>query len=132
VIERRRVASEICFDDVEVAVHVVIGGGDAHASLRFAVGAESATGFERDVSEFSVVLVLIERAGGGVVGDVNVGPAIVVEIGGEDAEAVSAVGAEDSGGFGDVGESAVTVVVKQNIFSADETGRAARDHYTFI
>jgi len=37
-IKRRRIAGEICFDDVEVAIHVVIGGGNAHAGLRLAVG----------------------------------------------------------------------------------------------
>ena len=78
------------------------------------------------------MLVLIERTGGGVVGDVDVRPAVVVEVGGENAEAVGAVGAEDSGGFGDVGEGAVAVVVEENIFSADESGRASGDHYTFI
>jgi len=78
------------------------------------------------------VLVLIERAGGGVVGNVNVGPAVVVEVGGEDTEAVGAVGAEDSSEFGNVGEGAVAVVAKENIFSADEAGRAASDHYAFI
>src|SRR5439155_16808310 len=80
----------------------------------------------------SIVLVLIERTGGGVVGDVDVRPAVVVEVGGENAEAVGAVGAEDSGGFGGVGEGAVGVVVEENIFSADEARRAAGDHYTFI
>ena len=38
VIERWRIACEICFDDVEVAVHVIVGGGNAHAGLWLAVG----------------------------------------------------------------------------------------------
>ena len=38
VIERRRVAGEICFHDVEIAVEIVIGGGNAHARLRLAIG----------------------------------------------------------------------------------------------
>ena len=64
----------------------IVGGGDAHAGLRLSVGAEDAAGFHADVHELAVVVVLIERAGGGVVGDVDVGPAIVVEVGGEHAE----------------------------------------------
>src|SRR5205807_7640996 len=71
VVERRRVAGEIRFDQIEIAVEIVIGGGDAHAGLRLAVGAERAAVFDGDVGERAVLLVLIERAGGGMVGDVN-------------------------------------------------------------
>src|SRR5205807_2656945 len=40
VVERRRVAGEIRFDQIEIAVEIVIGGGNAHAGLWLAVGAE--------------------------------------------------------------------------------------------
>src|SRR5216684_6417043 len=117
-VERRSVAGEIGFDEIEIAIEIVIGGRDAHAGLGLAVGAEGTAGFEGDVGEGAVLFILIEGAGGGIVGDVDVGPAVVVEIGGEDAEAVGAVGPEDAGFFADVGESAVAVVVIQNIFPA--------------
>src|SRR5439155_1375109 len=80
VVKRRRVAGEIRFDQVEIAVEIVIGDRDAHAGLRLAVGAESATSFDGDVGEGAVLLVLIKGAGGGIVGDVNVRPAVVVKI----------------------------------------------------
>src|SRR3989441_4273970 len=131
-IERGRVAGEIRLDDVEIAVEVVIGGGDAHAGLGLAVGREGAAGFDGDIGERAVPFVLIERAGLRVVGDVNVGPAVVVEIGGEDAEAESAVGLQDAGGFGDVGEGAVAVVVIEDVFAAGQAGRAAGDHDAFV
>src|SRR5260370_31705532 len=118
VVKRGCVAGKIGFDEIEVGVEIVVGGGDAHAGLRFAVGAESAARIHGNVNEGAVFLILIERAGGGIVGDVNVRPAVVVEIGGEHAEAVGAVGFEDAGFFADVGEGAVAVVVIQNIFSA--------------
>src|SRR6266851_5470037 len=118
VIKRRGIASEIRFDEIEIAVEIVIGGGDAHAGLRLAVGAESAARFDGDVGESAVFFVLIERAGRGIVGDVNVRPAVVVEIGGEHAEAEGAVGLQDAGFFADVGEGAVAVVVVENVFSA--------------
>ena len=84
-IERGRVAREIALHDVEIAVHVVIGRRDSHACLRLAVGAESASRFERDIHEFSILFILVKRARGGIIRDVNVRPAIVVEIGGEHA-----------------------------------------------
>src|SRR5437660_1165721 len=123
VVEGRCVAGEIGFDDVEIAVEIVIGGGDAHAGLGLTVGAEGAASFHGNVDKFSIVLVLVKGAGGGVIGDVNVGPAVVVEIGGEDAEAVGAVGVEDASFFGDVGETAVAIVVIEDVLAAVEAGR---------
>src|SRR5229473_2372588 len=132
VVERGRVASKICFDEIEIAVEIVIGGGDAHAGLGLAVGAESAARFQGDVYEGAVLFVLIQRAGGGVVGNVNVRPAIVVEISGEHAEAESAVSLEDAGFFADVGEGSVAVVVIENVLAAVESRRAAGDHDAFV
>ena len=80
VIERRRVAGEIGLDDVEIAVEIVIGGRDAHAGLRLAVGAEHAACFQPDLDELAVLLVLVQQRLSGIVGDVDVGPAVVVEV----------------------------------------------------
>ena len=54
--------------------------------------AEYAAGVDGDVLEGAVLLVLVEGAGRGVVGDVDVGPAVVVEVGDQDAETVGADG----------------------------------------
>jgi hypothetical protein len=67
---------------------------------------------------------LIKRAGGGIVGDVDIGPAIVVKIGSEHAQAEGAVGGKNSRGLGDIGEGIVAVVVKR-IF-LPPVGRADR------
>src|SRR5437667_135962 len=61
VIKRRRVSGEISFNDIEIAVHIVISRGDSHARLRLAIGTEGASGFQRDVHKFAIFLVLIER-----------------------------------------------------------------------
>ena len=95
-IERRGVAGKIGLDEIEIAVEIVIGGGDSHPGLRLAVGAESAARFQCNVREGAVFFILIKSARGGIVGNINVGPAIVVEIGGKHAKAVSAVGFEDA------------------------------------
>src|SRR5258708_1559985 len=131
-VQRRRVAGEICFDEIEIAVEIVIGGGDAHAGLRFAVGTERAAGFDGDVREGAVFLVLIESAGRGIVCDVNVRPAVVVEIGGKDTETVSAGCFEDAGFFADVGKGTVAVVVIENVFATVESRWTAGDHNAFV
>ncbi len=93
------VAGEVGLDDVEQAVAVEVADGDAHAGLRLAVGRVGDAGFDGQVFEGAVLLVLIEGGGGGVVGDVDVGPAVVVEIGDDDGEAVGADGVFDAGLF---------------------------------
>src|SRR3954468_6725211 len=59
VVERRRIAGEIGFNDVKVAVQIVVCRADAHAGLRLAVGAERASRLDGNVHEFSIFLVLI-------------------------------------------------------------------------
>ena len=62
VIERGRVAGKIRFDDIEVAVEIKIRGGDSHACLWLAIWAQGASGFDRNVFELAVFLVVIKRA----------------------------------------------------------------------
>ena len=118
VIERRSVAGKIGLDQIEITVEIVIGGGDAHPGLWLAVGAESAARFQRNVSEGAVFFVLIKSARGRIVGDINVGPTIVVEIGGQHAKTVGAIGFEDAGFFANVRKRPVAVIVIQDIFPA--------------
>ena len=64
--------------------------------LRLAVRTQRTASLDRDVLKLSVLLVLIERAGGGVIGNVDVGPAVIVKIRSENAEAVRSVRAKNS------------------------------------
>src|SRR6266481_6216475 len=98
--------------DVNVleAAAVDVGGIDAHASFVAAVLAGRDTGDERDVFEGAVVIVEKKKIGPGVVGDGDVGPAVVVEVRENDAHAFC-FGLADAGGIADVGEGAVMIVV---------------------
>src|SRR4029077_14992264 len=58
----------------------------------------------------SVVLVEEEKIGPGIVGDGDVGPAVIVEVGEDDAHALR-FGFADSRRFAYVGEGAVVIVV---------------------
>src|SRR6202451_4747152 len=44
VIKRRRIARKISFDNVEIAIEIVIGGGSSHAGFGVFLGAEGAVG----------------------------------------------------------------------------------------
>src|SRR5437868_11058902 len=98
-IERRRIAGEVCFHDVEVAVHIVISSRNPHPRLRLAVGAERATRFNRDILKFAVLLVLIKRARGRIICYVDIRPAVVVEIRGQHLKTIRTIRAEDSCAF---------------------------------
>src|SRR5258706_13847419 len=98
--------------DVNVleAAAVDVGGIDAHASFVAAVLAGRDTGDERGVFEGAVVIVEKKKIGPGVVGDGDIGPAVVVEIGEDDAHALCFRFA-DAGRIADIGEGAVVIVV---------------------
>ena len=131
-VERIGVAGEVGLDDVEEAVAVVVADGDAHAGLRLAVGRVGDAGFDGHIFERAVLLILVEGGGGGVVGDVDVGPAVVVEVGDADAERIGADGVPHAGFFADVGEGAVAVVVIEDVFAALQAGRAAGHLDAFV
>jgi hypothetical protein len=75
------VPGEVGFDDIEEAIAVEVADGDAHACLRFAIGGVCDAGFNGYIFEGAVLLILIKSRGCGVVGYVDIGPAVVIEIG---------------------------------------------------
>ncbi len=79
--------------------------------------------------ESAVVLVAVEQAGGLVAGDIDIGPAVVIEIGDDHAEAIAAAGREDTGLFGHVGKRAVAIVVIERVVRHGESARAAHDDH---
>ena len=93
-------------EEVEAAVAVVVVHGDAHAEA----GIEDA-GLLREVRERAVAVVVEVRVLSEVVGDVDVGPAVAVEVRALDREPPA--GVAGARGLRDVGERAVAVVVEE-------------------
>ena len=71
------------------------------------------------------MVVAVENAGSAVAGDIDVGPAVVVEIESGNAEGVMAVGSVDVGFRGDVLERAVAAVVIEDVLRAGKSAGAA-------
>src|SRR5579863_7051800 len=109
----------------EAAGVEVIAERDAHACLLGAIPADGYACEKSDVGEMALPVVSVKEVGRGIVGDKKVEAAIVVEVGPDGSEAVVAMGIVDPGGFGDFGESAVAVVVKQQVASAFQAARPA-------
>ena len=82
------------------------------------------------------MVVAVKDGGGGVAGDVDVGPAVLVVVEGGDGEAVVAVGALEAAGFADVFEltgssaSAAEIVI-DHVGRAGKAARTAHDGDAF-
>src|SRR5439155_18327408 len=82
------VVREVGFEDVEPAVGVVVAGGSAHAGLFLAVFVVGATGLHGNVGEGAILVVAEQKTGCGITGDIDIGPAVVVEITGQRGERI--------------------------------------------
>src|SRR5437763_5827033 len=81
VIEIASVIGKVGFENIEPAVTVVIGNSNAHPGLLVTIFAVGASGDHRNIGKGAVVIVAEQNAGLGIDRDVNVGRAVVVEIG---------------------------------------------------
>ncbi len=91
---------------------VVVGGVDTHAGAGHAVFTEGDAGGDSLLLEGAVLLVQVELVGLGVVGEENVGPAIVVVVEDGDAEAFGS-GVKEAGFLGGIFELAAAQVVPE-------------------
>ena len=130
-IERGSVVGEIGFENIELAVAVEIGDGRAHAGLLRAIFVEGRAGNDGDIGKRAIVIVVIENAGSAVAGDVDIRPAVIIEVESGDAESVVSGGLVDVRLGGDVFKFAVASIVVQNIFRAGQAARAAHDRDAF-
>ena len=71
------------------------------------------------------MIVVEQNAGLRIDRDINIRPAVVVEIVGDRSDRVSWAGFENAGFLGDIGESSVAVVVVKDIGVAGESARTA-------
>src|SRR5262249_13762452 len=100
---------------------------NAHTRLQGAIEVECHPGGGPAFFECSVTLVLEKETGCHVTGDIDVRPAVVVEVRRRDAEPIAATRPQDAGFFGDIGEGSVAVVVIKNIVSKGQAAGAAHD-----
>ena len=108
-VERRSFVHEVGLDDVDAAVVIVVRRRHAHAALLLPGVTVRNAGFDRDVGERSVAIVAVEQAWCGIAGDVDVRPAVIVEVGHDDTQAVMKPLDEDAGFGGDILETAAQV-----------------------
>src|SRR6266478_6436112 len=111
-------------EEAETAAMVVIAPVNAHVAQFHAFAAEGYAAEHSHVGERSVVIVVIEIVGDGVVGDEEIGPSVVVVIHPHDAQAVVADLIVDAGFDGNFFKGSVTAIVIEKITFAFEAPRA--------
>src|SRR5207302_8646362 len=121
------VVGEVGLENVKPSVAVIIGDRDTHSGLFVAVLTVRAAGDHRDIGKRAVVVVVEEDAGFGVHGDINIGPAVVVEIIGDGGDGIPRARLEDSRLCGDIGKGAVAIVAEEDVGVPGSAARTA--HY---
>ena len=127
VVEVAGVVGKVGFEDIEPAVAVVVAHANAHARLFVAIFAVGAAGHDGDVGERAVVIVVKQDARLRVHSDINVGPAVVIEIVGDCRDRIARAGLQDAGLLRDIGKRSVAIVVIKNVGVAGKAARAAHD-----
>src|SRR5262249_35717060 len=127
-IESGRVAGKVGLEDRQSAIAIDVGRRDAHSRLGFSIRSKRDSRFDSGVGEGSIMIVLEEGRRAGIVGHVDVGPTIVVEIAHKNTQTVGAFFAKNAGLLGHVGERSVAIIVEENVFTTYETRRATGDN----
>src|SRR5678816_4867008 len=105
-----RLPANVRDHQVEVAIGIEVLAGDPHPGDRDASAVVGATAIVGHVLEATVAHVVPEERRRGIVGNVEIDPAIAVEIRSRDAQAVAARRA-DAGALSHILKSAIAAVV---------------------
>src|SRR5438034_726311 len=114
-IEIWQIIGKICLENIEPAVAVVVTRRYAHPRLITSIGTRADSGLQAFFSKRSVPIVPEQIALIAVVSDVNVRPAVIIEVSSQHAEAVTRWGLADTAFVRHVLECAVAIVVKEQV-----------------
>ena len=71
-----------------MSIAVIIRGSGAHAGLLASVLIEGDAGVCANVDKGTIMVVAIKDGGSGIAGDINIGPAIFIEVESRDRKAI--------------------------------------------
>src|SRR5947207_6385056 len=124
-VQNVRIVRKMSLENVEIAVEVEIADRHSHAGLFHPVLVQRHTTHEPLLSKCAVVLVHEQQARRGIAGNIDIGPPIIIEVGGRYVHAVSGRGFPDSRRLAGISESSLAVVSKQPAMSRRQTSWAA-------
>src|SRR5262249_13996707 len=105
------------------AVAVKVTRGRAHSCLCITLFVKGHSGSESDVSKGAISIVAEKDARFGINRDINIGPAIVVEVEWGDGERIAIADSRDLRGFGNVLKVASTLIVEELVGTTRQSTR---------
>ena len=105
------VVGEICLEDVQQSTAVDVSCAHAHPGLLPSIFVESKTGTNADFFEGFAAQVVIVQTRGGIAGDVNVGPPIIIEVASERGKSVVVFGPGDMNLIRNIGEMPMPIIL---------------------
>src|SRR4051794_5130607 len=128
-IHHRSVVREMRLHDMELPVQPQVADRHPHTGLHHPVLAQGDAALDRLFAERAIVIVAEQQARRGVAGDVNVRPALVVEIRSHYRQSIAAFDLADAASLRDVGEDAFPVIPIKAVLAVREAARAAKDAF---
>ncbi len=113
------------FEDVQRAIEIVIADSQTHAGLLDAIVIQGHAGFEADLAEGAVVTIAEHPTGRGIAGDIDIGPAVVIEVRRNRGQSVAAAHFPDSGFGRNIRERAIAIVAIKQRGNGGEAARSA-------
>ena len=131
MIERGCVVRKISFENVRLAIVVIVADSRTHAGLLAAIFVEGNTDFGRHVSKSPIFQIVIQNAGRAVARDIDVRPTVIVVVESGDAQAIMAVRFLNAARFADIFELSSAQIVIENVRRRGQAARPAHHRRAF-
>src|SRR5579871_746655 len=126
-IQGQRIVTEVSFDNVLTSTMGEIVGRDPHASLFRTIFVVGHTGAPTNFSKCPIMVVVIKQAGRGITSDINIRPAITIEVSGQRGESVAGGSLGHSRFCRDIRKCPISFIAIQSIHSCLEPAWAAEN-----
>jgi hypothetical protein len=127
VVENAQVICEVSLEEVKMPIAVVIANANPHPCLFFSIGAESDSPDDTLFPKRTVVVVHEKQAGGRVASHIDIGPAVLVEVGGDHSHPIALRNLRHTRLLADVREAPVTIVSIERMPASRQAAGAALD-----
>jgi hypothetical protein len=106
-------------------VEIIIANADSHASLFLAIITERDAAQHALFAKRAIMVIHKQQAGRGIASDVDIRPAILIEVRGNNGHAIALSELRDACFLADIGKRAVTIVSVQGVSASWKATRPA-------
>src|SRR5207248_3941101 len=123
---------EVSLDDMQVAVEPEIADGEPHAGLLHPIFTQSHSALYALFAESSVAIIAKEQTRRRIAGDINIRPAVVIEIRGHGGQAIASLGLADTGCGRDISKGPIAIIAIQRMAPVRKTLRTAAHRHALV